>query len=193
MQKTRLSATDTAKLVRKALKESFTAKFSVRTKSGAVTVGWTDGPTEAQVKAVADRFQGATFDGMRDLKEYIERTLDGQPVSLGIDFIFYERAYSLDFMKRYGVERVLKKYGSDWVLSDNRRIAIKDVPLEVGYSREARIDETKFMALYGVESYAISYSANARDSFGLLVYKSAAKYAAPNAIAQYSETANRVA
>ena len=70
-----LSAAETAKLVRKALKGKFPGvKFSVRssTYSGgaSVSIGWTDGPTTAEVDAVTGIFAGASFDGMIDLKTY---------------------------------------------------------------------------------------------------------------------------
>lgn len=70
-----LSVVDTAKLVRKALKRAFPlTKFSVRSDSysmgAAIDVGWTDGPTAAQVEAITNPFRGAGFDGMIDLKTY---------------------------------------------------------------------------------------------------------------------------
>lgn len=71
--KSYLSVTDTAKLVRAALKKAFPAvKFSVRSRSysggASIDVGWTDGPTKKEVDAVIDGFSGSGFDGMQDLK-----------------------------------------------------------------------------------------------------------------------------
>lgn len=68
-----LSAADTAKLVRAALKRAFPGtKFSVRsdTYSGgaSIRVRWTDGPTSKMVEAVTGSFAGSRFDGMIDLK-----------------------------------------------------------------------------------------------------------------------------
>lgn len=68
-----MSVTDTAKLVRQALKAAFPGvKFSVRSSSYAggasIDVGWTDGPQQAEVDNVVKRYAGADFDGMIDLK-----------------------------------------------------------------------------------------------------------------------------
>lgn len=73
MQRTYLSAAETAKLVRAALKREFpSVKFSVRSKTYAggasIDVGWTDGPTVRMVERIAKAYQGGAFDGMIDLK-----------------------------------------------------------------------------------------------------------------------------
>lgn len=72
-----LTAAETAKLIRAALKTEFpTVKFSVRSDTYAggasVRVRWTDGPTSSQVDAVTGAYAGADFDGMVDLKVYAE-------------------------------------------------------------------------------------------------------------------------
>ncbi len=64
-----LSAADTAKLVRGALKARFPhQRFSVRaSRSGSgVDIRWTDGPTVEQVRRVTDLYEGDSFDGMTD-------------------------------------------------------------------------------------------------------------------------------
>lgn len=91
-----LSCAETAKLVRKALKEAFPEiKFSVRsdTYSGgaSIRVRWTGGPITSQVEAIAKVFEGADFDGMTDYKSHNSHALDGEPVSFGADFIFCNR------------------------------------------------------------------------------------------------------
>jgi hypothetical protein len=102
---TRYSTTDTAKLIRKALKDAFPGqKFSVRSNSYAggssIDVRWTDGPTAARVDEVVGGYQGADFNGMIDLKEYRDSTLlvdeDGtfEEVSYGVDFVQTHREYS---------------------------------------------------------------------------------------------------
>ena len=63
---TYLSCTETAKLVRAALKEAFpSVKFSVRSKSYAggasIRVFWTDKPPTEDVEKVARGFQGSRF------------------------------------------------------------------------------------------------------------------------------------
>lgn len=102
---TRLSCAETAKLVRQALKEAFpTIVFRVRSKvysgGASINVDWQDGPTARQVEAVAQRFEGAEFDGMVDLKSYREHEVDGQRVHFGADFIFCQRTYSRALLDR---------------------------------------------------------------------------------------------
>jgi hypothetical protein len=100
-----LSAADTAKLVRQALKAALPGvKFSVRsdTYSGgaSIRVGWTDGPFEQAVADVVQRYRGADFDGMQDLKIHRDSTLIATPdgtvedVHFGADYIFTERKLS---------------------------------------------------------------------------------------------------
>ena len=67
-----LSASETAKVLRKALKNAFPKiKFSVRSKtySGGASIhfDWTDGPTSETVRKVSDGFAGGGFDGSIDL------------------------------------------------------------------------------------------------------------------------------
>jgi len=128
-----LSCAETAKLLRAALKKQFpTVKFSVRSKTysggASITVGYTDGPTVKAVRQVTERFNGASFDGMIDLKSYKAHfllpdgmvvfqshyghcyrneespaTLDDFPegtriVHFGADFVFVERDLSESVM-----------------------------------------------------------------------------------------------
>lgn len=109
-----LSCADTAKLVRKALKESFPGvKFSVLSKTysggASISVKWTNGPTVAQVNAVAKAFQGSYFDGMTDYKGNNYNTLNGEPVSFAADFVFTDRQYTVDFLKEMA-QQVATKY-----------------------------------------------------------------------------------
>lgn len=69
-----LTPAETAKMIRQELKEAFqTTKFSVRMARGdSVTMTWTDGPTVARVKEIADKYDGKGFDGMIDLAYYID-------------------------------------------------------------------------------------------------------------------------
>ena len=94
-----LSCADTAKLVRKALKEAFpSVKFSVRSHTYAggasIRVTWNDGPIQADVARVAEAFQGATFDGMTDYKGGIVHELAGVETHFGANFIFCDRTES---------------------------------------------------------------------------------------------------
>lgn len=91
-----ISAVDTAKLIRKALRESFPGvKFSVRCDryagGASIDVRWTDGPTTPQVDRVAGAFEGSYFDGSIDYKGSLYHSLDGEPVHLGPDFVFTNR------------------------------------------------------------------------------------------------------
>jgi hypothetical protein len=113
----RLTCAETAKEIRKMLKAEFPGqKFSVRSKSYAggasVSINWVDGPGEAAVKAHADRFAGATFDGMTDMKSYRDSTLianeDGsyEDVRYGADFVSCQREISDETRGRYRAEIV---------------------------------------------------------------------------------------
>lgn len=91
---------ETATFVRQALKEAFpTQKFSVRSKvysgGASITIGWLDGVTEYEVNQVVQRFRGADFDGMIDLKSNVYRSDEnGANVNYGADHIFCDRDYS---------------------------------------------------------------------------------------------------
>lgn len=94
-----ISAPDTAKIIRRILKESFPGiKFSVRSKvysgGASINVNWTDGPTREQVGMLVGKFEGATFDGMTDYKDYVYREINGEEVHFCADFIFKNRSYS---------------------------------------------------------------------------------------------------
>jgi hypothetical protein len=109
-----MSVADTAKLVRAALKAAFPAvKFTVKSKSysggASIRIGWFDGPTTKAVDAVAQKFSGADFDGMQDLKTYHRSTYQGRTVHFGADFIFTDRSFSPAFMTAL-TEFVCQKY-----------------------------------------------------------------------------------
>lgn len=105
------SLTETAKLIREALKAAFPkTKFSVRSKSysggSSITAHWTDGPTSAQVKPILEVFEGASFDGMIDLKSYnAPSEWNGQRVTFGVDFVFGSRDNSVAALRE----------AADWV------------------------------------------------------------------------------
>ena len=104
-----LTCAETAKLVRKALKECFPGqKFSVRSSNysmgASIRVEWTDGPNAEQVNAVVKRFEGATFDGMTDYKGGKVSELNGESVHFGADFVRTKRNYS-EFAAREALQR----------------------------------------------------------------------------------------
>lgn len=83
MSKRYLTATETAKLIRRALKKSHPAtKFSVRSDRSSVNVGWIDGPLTSEVDAELAGYKGGGFDGMIDLAYYSDSWLlpDGSAV-----------------------------------------------------------------------------------------------------------------
>lgn len=109
---------ETAKIVRKALKESFPdMKFSVvsKTYSGgaSMSIGWTDGPNRAQVQAVAAHFEAAYVDGGIDYKGSIYHMMDGEQVHFGADFIHFNRNSSEVAMQR-AIDRVYRKYAGNF-------------------------------------------------------------------------------
>lgn len=115
MDRTYLTCSDTAKLLRTALKTAFPGvKFSVRsdTYSGgaSIRVRWTDGPFTKDVDAIAQRYAGATFDGSIDLKEYHTDLVhfEGEEmprlVRFGSDFVFTDRDLSPEYEAALTVE-----------------------------------------------------------------------------------------
>lgn len=100
-----ISTTETAKMIRKALKESFPkAKFSVRSNKYAggssINVSWTDGPNETLVKSITDLFEGSYFCGMTDYKGSQEHMVNGVRTRFGADFIFTNREHSDDAIQK---------------------------------------------------------------------------------------------
>ena len=69
-----ISVKDTAKIVRQDIKKNWPhIKFSVISKSysggASISILWTDGPTNEDVKQFVSKFEGSHFDAMQDLKE----------------------------------------------------------------------------------------------------------------------------
>lgn len=100
-----ITCADTAKLLRSALKAQYpSVKFSVRshTYSGgaSIRVNWIDGPYIKEVEKIAKRYEGASFDGQIDLKEYHDDLVyfegDTEPtlVHYGADYVFTDRDLS---------------------------------------------------------------------------------------------------
>lgn len=111
--KTYISAVDTAKMMRKALKESFgDVKFSVRADHNSIRVNWTDGPSAAQVEAVAYTFKGGYFDGMIDFAGSIYHMIDGKQVQFGAKYVFCNREYS-DALIAKAIAAFCRKYAGN--------------------------------------------------------------------------------
>jgi len=115
MTTTHIDTAEVAKIIRKELKAFPATKFSVRSSryagGSSIDVNWTDGPTEESVKAKIGKFQGATFDGMIDLKSYHDSIHEGQTVSFGNDFLFTRREYSVAFLSAVAAD-CSAKYGT---------------------------------------------------------------------------------
>ena len=96
--------------IRRELKKAFPGiKFSVKKRScNAVTVKWTDGVTEARVKAITDKYRDSYFDGMKDLS--VSCCSSFNAVYGGVGFIFMERKYS-DKMKEMAINAFRNKFG----------------------------------------------------------------------------------
>lgn len=113
-----LSTAEVAKIIRKELKENFPGiKFSVRSKvyagGSSIRIGYTDGPAYNKVNSLVQKFAGATFDGMIDMKEYKDDIeYNGEIVSLGVDYIFTDRHHSNETFKAICLA-VAEKYGAD--------------------------------------------------------------------------------
>jgi hypothetical protein len=87
MSATYISAVDTAKLVRAALKRNFPGvKFSVKSETysggASISIDWLDGPTRKQVQAVTGNYAGGRFDSSIDLAYSVTHYLnpDGSAV-----------------------------------------------------------------------------------------------------------------
>ena len=105
---TYISTNDTAKMIRKTLKNQFpTVKFSVRSDKysggSSINVSYTDGPFAREVEAVVKFYEGAKFDGMTDCKDYqtalmiLEGDETPTEVSFGADYVFVNRRTSAEY------------------------------------------------------------------------------------------------
>ena len=96
--------------IRKELKAKFPGvKFSVRKRGyDSVSVNWTDGPTEEEIKSVTDKYRDSYFDGMQDMS--ISCASPFNRIYGGVGFIFTDRDYS-DAMKQKAVDTIVKKFG----------------------------------------------------------------------------------
>lgn len=110
METKHISGAETSKMIKQTLKQAFpSVKFSVRYKSysggSSISIHWTDGPTTKQVDAITNRFERCGFDGMQDLKTYLDPCeLNGELVTFGADYISCSRSESFDALKRAALE-----------------------------------------------------------------------------------------
>ena len=105
-----ISQTETNKLIRKVLRESFPGiRFSVRARGGSTNIDWTDGPNANQVERLVSTFEGSYFDGMIDYKGSRYAVLDGKEVHFMADFIFTHRDCSPELERKMAM-RLIDKY-----------------------------------------------------------------------------------
>jgi hypothetical protein len=100
-----IDAAQVAKMVRKALKESFPGvPFSVRTSKysggASIDIDYLDGPPIAAVEAVAKIYAGSYFDGSIDYKGAVYHLLDGKPVRFLANFVFVNRQLSAAALRK---------------------------------------------------------------------------------------------
>lgn len=122
-----LSVTDTAKLLRQALKESFPGvKFSVKSSKYAggasIHVSWIDGPSAVLVEPITSLFAGSYFDGMIDYKGSRYHTINGERASMGADYVFTNRDYS-DAQILRAIDAVYLQYKRDGYATDKPTLA----------------------------------------------------------------------
>jgi hypothetical protein len=80
MKNEMIKAVEVAKEIRKELKKHFpTIKFTVRTSNytggSSIIIKWVDGVTENQVKKVVNKFRGADYDLVYDVKTYLNNNI----------------------------------------------------------------------------------------------------------------------
>jgi len=97
---TRLTAAETAKLLKKQLRTAFKGtKFSVTgsrgTGYGYYSVSWTGGPSSDAVREITRPFEGSSYNGMEDIEEYNKTFLgfdaEGRPLESGMRGIALSR------------------------------------------------------------------------------------------------------
>jgi hypothetical protein len=168
-----ISCVDTAKMIRKALKEAFPEiKFSVVSSQysggASIDVRWIDGPNTSQVKAVAGKYSGAYFDGMQDYKGYTRSMIDGIEVSFGANFVFCNREYS-DAAKQKAIDAFCRKYAGN----------LRDIP-------KPTLEQFKKGALYSVKGFFSNDYANIQE----MIYEIMGKKS--DRLSFFSPSANKV-
>jgi len=137
----RATAPESARILKQALQRAFPAtKFSVRlgrgTGYGDCDVSWTDGPTTKAVEPITLPFEGQTFDGMTDMREYTRATLpDGR--QSGLKLILTQRHVSVTLARKaaaqvarfYGLEvpKITETPGGYWQVENDSRFVRDDV------------------------------------------------------------------
>lgn len=130
MNRKYVGVVEIAKLVRKALKETFPGvKFSVRSEKYAggasIDIFYTDGPTRDQVDSVTSPFRGAYFDGMTDYQGSRYAELDGEPIHSGAHYIFSNRVFT-DQAVQTAIDQVFAEYEANFVKRGIAKPTVED-------------------------------------------------------------------
>lgn len=112
-----LGAKGVAINIRKELKVTHPkVKFSVRKRDyDCVYIGWTDGPTEKQVRTITSKYKCGSFDAMQDMYEYNSSPFN--EVFGGIKYVFTDRKESDELIKK-ALGFALEKYGSELITEE---------------------------------------------------------------------------
>jgi hypothetical protein len=153
-----ISVVETARMIRTALREAFPGvRFSVRSSSysggASININYTDGPTNAQVKAVVSNFEGSYFDGMTDYKGFNYSSVNGEEVRFGADFIFVNRKFSVGLFTNL-VASACKYYGYEMPAIAPSVYSGAYISSNIGYEENRRIMEKvcEYSADDGAES-----------------------------------------
>ncbi len=151
---------ETNALIRGDLKAAFpSAKFSVRGNSyagGASTdISYVDGPPLSEAEPVAKAYASATFDGMTDMKNYVQKSgfdADGIPqsISYGPDYVFVRREFS-DETKQDAVARAVKAFKDAGVDFDPNVQLVDEIPQALMASDKIRSLSWRGYAVGGYE------------------------------------------
>lgn len=119
-----LTTAETAKIIRKALKEAFPdVKFSVKSDGSSAGITWTDGPNVAQVKSVVGHLKAAYFDGSIDYQGSIYHMHQCQQIHLGADYLSFKREYTDQAIQR-GIDRVYREYAGNFIDADQEKATV---------------------------------------------------------------------
>jgi len=112
-----LGAKGVAINIRKELKGAFPkVKFSVRKSDyDCVSIKWTDGPTDKQVRTITSKYKCGSFDAMQDIYEYNSSPFN--EVFGGVKYVFTDRKESDELIKK-ALEVALEKYGSELITEE---------------------------------------------------------------------------
>ena len=136
-----IAVTETAKLIRAALKEAFPeVKFSIKSRKysggSSIDVRWQDGPSYDQVNSIAKTFEGGYFDGMTDYKGGHVHMMNGEEISFGGDFVFCQRDISEDKVAKAAAIFAKADRADWWKLAS--RFGIKDCFKIADYATDAQ-------------------------------------------------------